>query len=76
MLNFNLETSFCSTTQYLPRTMSYGSGVNAKVIEYMCPHTDDKRKQWISESQRNKINSMYEERQDTETKLISQMREY
>ena len=20
-----------------------------KVIEYMCPHTDDKRKQWISE---------------------------
>ena len=46
-----------------------------KVIEYMCPHTDDKRKQWISESQRNKINSMYEERQDAETKLISQMRE-
>lgn len=46
-----------------------------KVIEYMCPHSDEKRKQWISDSQRNKINSMYEERQDAETKLISQMRE-
>ena len=46
-----------------------------KVIEYMCPHTDDKRSEWISEAQRNKINSMYEERQEAETQLINQMRE-
>ena len=46
-----------------------------KVIEYMCPHRDDKREQWISESQRSKIDSMYNERQSAETKLISEMRE-
>ena len=46
-----------------------------KVIEYLCPHRDGEREKWISDSQRNKIDSMYSERQDAETKLINEMRE-
>ena len=46
-----------------------------KVIEYMCPHKDGEREKWISDSQRNKIDSMYSERQGAETKLINEMRE-
>lgn len=46
-----------------------------KVSQYMCPYDDDKKKQWLAETQRDKINIMYDERQKAETKLIEQMRE-
>mgnify|MGYP001331656001 FL=1 len=46
-----------------------------KVIEYLCPYKDGEREKWISDSQRNKIDSMYTERQSAETKLINEMRE-
>jgi len=46
-----------------------------KVSQYMCPYDGEKRTQWLYETQRDKINTMYDERQKAETKLIEQMRE-
>jgi hypothetical protein len=48
-----------------------------KVIDVSCPYSEDNKEQrdeWLAEARRNKINEIYNERQEAEMSLISEMR--